>query len=498
MLQLILELKSEEIPFRMQERGGEQLEQRVCGQLKGAGLDHGLVRHFVTPRRLVLVIDDLPERQPERREERRGPRVEAPERAIEGFLRANGLTRDQCEERDTPNGRFLFAVRVEPGRDTGEILVPLLAEAIAGLSWPKSMRWGSGDLRWVRPLERVVCVLTEGDRKVPLSTGLPRDRLKDSGVAAWTDTTSGHRFMAPAEIPVLNFADYEARLRSAFVMLDQEERKSVIREGVTRLAAEAGLRVHDDPGLIDEVAGLVEWPVPLAGQIDSGFMDLPAEVLMTSMRIHQKYFPLLKPDGSLAPRFVVVAGLEADDGGKEIVAGNERVLRARLSDAKFFWDQDRRLPLAERVGSLEDIVFHAQLGSMAHRVQRLTMLARHLAEFVPDCDPEDAARAAWLAKADLVTEMVGEFPELQGVMGRYYALGDGEKKSVADAIAAHYAPAGPSDQCPTASLSIVVALADKFDTVAGFFAVGEKPTGSRDPYALRRAALGNYSSRRRK
>jgi glycyl-tRNA synthetase beta chain len=477
--ELLLELFSEEIPARMQARAADDLQRLAVAAFKEAGLEHGETRAFVTPRRLTLVVDDLPEKQPDLREERRGPRADAPEQAIEGFLKGNGVTREQCEERETPKGTFLFAVVEKSGEATASVLPGLLSGVVGDLAWQKSMRWGMGAMRWVRSLQRVLCLFDGAPLELTLRNEVPCGA-----------ETSGHRFLSPTPFEVTDFADYEARLRAAHVILDRDERKAKIDEGAEKIAAEHGLTLKDDPGLLDEVAGLVEWPVVLSGRIDDAFMDVPDEVLITSMRAHQKYFSLLDADGSLAPRFVVVANTEAKDGGAAIVAGNERVLRARLSDAKFFWDQDRKATLESRVHNPAGSVFHAKLGTMAQKVERITALAGELAPFVPGCDAGDAMRAARLAKADLVSEMVFEFPELQGTMGRYYALNDGESVAVADAIAEHYSPAGPNDDCPTAPLSVAVALADKLDTLVGFFAVGETPTGSRDPYALRRAALG--------
>lgn len=479
MPELLLELFSEEIPARMQARAADDLKRLTIAGLKDAGLEHGDVRAYVTPRRLTLVVEDLPEKQPDLREEKRGPKVDAPEKAIEGFLKSAGLTREQCEERVLDKGTFLFAVVEKSGAETKSVLPDILAKTVADLPWPKSMRWGEGDMRWVRSLERVLCLFGGEILTLALRNDVPCGNV-----------TSGHRFLAPTEFEVAGFADYANRLRHAFVILDRDERKANILEHAEKAATAEGLTLRDDPGLLDEVTGLVEWPVVMTGKIDDAFMDVPDEVLITSMRSHQKYFSLLNADGSLAPRFVVVANTETMDDGASIVAGNERVLRARLSDAKFFWDQDGRKKLEDGVHRLADSVFHAKLGTMAQKVERITALAGELAPFIPGCDAGDAMRAARLAKADLVTEMVYEFPELQGTMGRYYALKDGEDAAVADAISNHYSPAGPNDDCPTAPLSVAVALADKLDTLVGFFAVDEKPTGSRDPYALRRAALG--------
>lgn len=479
MAELLLELFSEEIPARMQARAADDLKRLVTAGLKDAGLEHGDARAYVTPRRLTLVVEDLPEKQPDLREEKRGPKVDAPEKAIEGFLKANGLTRAQCEERELPKGTFLFAVVEKTGAETRDVLPGLLEKAIGDLPWPKSMRWGDGDMRWVRSLERVLCLFGSDVLPLVLRNEIPCGK-----------TTSGHRFLAPDPFEVVGFADYANKLRHAFVVLDREDRKAYIAEHAVAAAKAEGLTLRDDPGLLDEVTGLVEWPVVMTGKIDDAFMDVPDEVLITSMRAHQKYFSLLNADGSLAPRFVVVANTETKDDGASIVAGNERVLRARLSDAKFFWDQDRKKKLEDGVPKLADSVFHAKLGTMAQKVERITALAGELAPYIPGCNADQAMRAAHLAKADLVTEMVYEFPELQGTMGQYYALNDGEDAVVADAIAEHYSPAGPKDDCPTTPAAVAVALADKLDTLVGFFAVDEKPTGSRDPYALRRAALG--------
>ena len=479
MPELLLELFSEEIPARMQARAAEDLKRLATDGLKDAGLDHGDIRTLVSPRRLTLVVDDLPEKQPDLREERRGPKVDAPDEAIEGFLKAHGLSREECEEREIGKGTFLFAVVEKKGENTGDVLPGILAEIIRKLPWAKSMRWGDGAMRWVRSMERILCVFNRQTLSVAIRNDVPCG-----------NETSGHRFLAPKPVSVSDFAEYEKKLRDAHVILDREERKTIILAGAQNAAKAEGLNLRNDPGLLDEVAGLVEWPVVLTGRIDDDFMDVPDEVLITSMRAHQKYFSLLNDNGALAPRFVVVANTVAKDDGKAIVAGNERVLRARLSDAKFFWDQDRKTTLESRLGELEHTIFHAKLGAMARKVDRITALAGELAPVIPACDVDKAIRAAHLAKADLVTEMVYEFPELQGTMGRYYALNDGEDSGVADAIADHYSPAGPGDDCPVAPTSVAVALADKLDMLVGFFAIDEKPTGSRDPYALRRAALG--------
>jgi len=484
MAELLLELLSEEIPARMQARAAEDLKRLVTEKLKEAGLTFDRAESYVTPRRLALVVDGLPLRQPDVTEEKKGPRVGAPEPAIQGFLKGAGLTSlDQCEVRVVKGAEFYFAVQTKKGGSVEGVLVEALARVVWSLPWPKSMRWAAGRASYVRPLHNIV-LLFDG-RAIQGSVS-----MEGGTDLEFRDKTVGHRFLASAEFTVASFADYKARLEKAKVILDPAERRAIIRQQAEKLAAAAGLTVKPDEALLDEVVGLVEWPVVLMGRIDEAFMDLPPEVLTTTMRTNQKFFSLLDKDGRLAPPFLVVANIEAKDGGTAIVAGNERVLRARLADARFFWDQDRKTRLEERVPALKDIVFHARLGSLADKVQRMQALAAEIAAFVPGADVDRVRSAALLAKADLTTGMVGEFPELQGVMGRYYALNEGEKPEVADAIAEHYAPLGPNDRCPTAPVSVVVALADKLDTLVGFFAIAETPTGSKDPYALRRAALG--------
>jgi len=485
MAELLLELLSEEIPARMQARAAEDLRRLLCDKLEAAGLTFDGAAAHVTPRRLALVVDGLPKQQPDTVEERKGPRPDAPKQALQGFLKANGLAAiEEAELRETDKGAFYFAVRRRKGRATAKILPELIAETVRGLPWPKSMTWGMGQLRWVRPLHGVLAVLDGRALGGELALDGAGARL------AFGDRTSGHRFLAPKPFKVAGFADYAKKLALHKVMLDRDERRAAILAQAKKRAAAAKLVLKDDPALFDEVAGLVEWPVVLSGRIDADFMDLPPEVLTTSMRAHQKYLALLDRDGRPAPRFLIVANMETADKGKAIVAGNERVLRARLADARFFWDQDRRVPLRQRTPGLRDIVFHARLGTLDDKVDRVQVLAAEIARRAPGADVDRVTSAARLAKADLVTGMVGEFPELQGIMGRYYALHDGEHAEVADAIAEHYAPLGPTDACPSKPTSVCVALADKMDTLVGFFAIGEKPTGSKDPYALRRAALG--------
>jgi glycyl-tRNA synthetase beta chain len=483
MPEFLLEVFSEEIPARMQAQAAEELHRLVLDGLRDATLTWTRSEAHVTPRRLVLWIDGLPTAQPDVTEERRGPRVDAPPEAIEGFLRSVGLTLDECERRHTGKGEVLFAVSKRPGQPTERVLAAVVNRALTDMPWPKTMRWGEGSFRWIRPIHHILAIF--GGKAVP--GGFEPEPHTRFVFTAWT---RGHRFQSPEPIEIRDFNEYRVLLRHAHVMLDREERKRAIVAGADELAEIRGLEVVAEPGLVSEVAGLVEWPVALIGRIDEPFMEVPPEVLITAMKVHQKYFPLRRRDGSLAPRFVVVANTAARHDGADIVAGNERVLRARLSDAKYFWDNDRKVGLQARLPSLGQIVFHAKLGTMEQKARRMERLAAAIAERVPEADPPKAGEAALLAKIDLVTGMVGEFPELQGVMGRYYALEEGREPAIAEAMAQHYSPLGPSDECPHAPLSVAVALADKLDTLAGFFVIAERPTGSRDPYALRRAALG--------
>jgi glycyl-tRNA synthetase beta chain len=505
MADLLLELFSEEIPARMQARAAEELRDRLAAALTEAGLAPQSLAVWVTPRRVTFHATGLPTAQPDRSEERKGPRADAPAGAIQGFLKSTGLTRDQLETRETDKGAVLFAVTHIQGRPTRDVLPELICGLILGYTWPKSMRWRDTRLAWVRPLRSILALFDGQTLPGGLHLGRNVEGGEQPGYRASGDTadlnylpfgnqTFGHRFLAPAAVSVVDAADYQTKLRAGFVMLDREERKRLILTEAETLAASVNCRVKLDAALLEEVAGLVEWPEPLLGRIDDAFMDVPAEVLTTSMREHQKYFALVSQesaegDAKIAPYFVTVANMVARDGGAAIVSGNQRVLRARLSDARFFWDQDRKVRLETWADKLTSRVFHAKLGTVAARVDRLAVLAVTLAGQV-QADATLADRAARLAKADLSTGMVGEFPELQGVIGRYYARHQQEDEAVAHAIADHYAPAGPSDRVPTAPVSRVVALADKLDLLAGFFAIDEKPTGSKDPFALRRAALG--------
>jgi len=478
MAELLLELFSEEIPARMQARAAADLKRLVEDSLKKSGLDWTKSEAFVTPRRLALVIDGLPEKQPDVKDERKGPQVGAPEQALNGFLKSlGGMSIDACEQRDVKGKLFYFAVIEKKGKPTADVLPAILDAAMNALPWPKSMRWGAGEKRWIRPLHNILGLFDGA--VVPVVY----ENIKAN------QHTFGHRFMNPGPIAVSGFADYRVKLAEAHVMLCPSERRAEIVSQAEKIAEKAGLTLRPDEGLLQEVTGLVEWPVVLMGDIDAEFMALPAEVLTDTMRTHQKYFTLVNADGSLAPKFIVVANQVAEDGGAAIVAGNERVLRARLSDAQFFWDQDRKTTLVSRAPKLGDIVFHAKLGSVADKVARVMSLAGFLADDV-GADKVQAERAAELCKCDLVTGMVYEIPEVQGVIGRYYALNDGEPEAVANAIAEHYSPVGPGDDCPIAPVSVAVALADKIDTLAGFWSIDEKPTGSKDPFALRRAALG--------
>ena len=523
MPQLLLELFSEEIPARMQAQAGRDLERMARERLGSADLAFDSLRALGGPRRLTLVVEGLPSAQADRTEERKGPRANAPDQALQGFLRSTGLTRDQLVERDG----VLFATLHRPGRPTPEIIAEMVDAIVRGFPWPKSMRWGSGQLRWVRPLQRILCVFDGGI--VPFAI----DGI-ESG-----DLSEGHRFMGGERAPFAarSFEAYAQALAERYVVLDPAERRARIAEGAQKVCAARGLEWVQDEGLLDEVMGLAEWPVPILGDMDPDFLDLPAEVIRTSMRTHQRYFAVRDPKtGTLAPHFVVTANIEPTDGGAVIAHGNARVLTARLSDARFFWDEDNRAGNFDRwLAKLNGVTFHAKLGTMAERVERITALAKEIAPLV-GADVRLTEIAAKLCKADLASGMVGEFPELQGIMGGYYArlaavtpgatgrdiepllaamdgsedplatveqivedpndhgwahgLTRAEIDSVADAVRDHYKPIGPSDTVPTAPVSVAVALADKLDSLVGFFGISEKPTGSRDPYALRRAALG--------
>ena len=495
MAELLLELLSEEIPARMQSRAREDLRRLMAAALKEAGLEFSSMAAYSTPRRLALVVEGLPEAQPDISEERRGPRADAPDKAVEGFLRSVGLTRDQLEEREEKKGTFLYAKIEKKGLPTARVLGKIVLSTIFNFPWPKSMRWSDGRLQWVRPLRSILC-LFDGE-VVPLTAW-----NIDSG-----NQTQGHRFLAPEPFAVKNFKDYKAKLLKHKVVLDQMDRREAIHEGAKGLAERHRLELIDDPALLDEVTGLVEWPVALLGGFDDAFLELPPEVLTTAMRSHQKYFALRDPKtGTLAPNFITIANIKASDGGKAIAAGNERVLTARLSDAKFFWDQDIKVPLEDRNKELEEIVFSRELMQFGDddyklfdlwsKVKRVSRLAEYVVdECYGDKDNVEqlaklARRAGELSKADLTSDMVAEFPELQGIMCGHYAEAQGEPPEVVGAIVEHYSPKGPEDHCPTAPVSVALAIADRIDTLFWLFAADLRPSGSKDPYALRRAALG--------
>jgi glycyl-tRNA synthetase beta chain len=479
MPELLLELFSEEIPARMQARAAADLARLACEAL--AALAPTGVQTFYGPRRIALAATVSAGVAASSTVER-GPRSTAPEQALAGFLRKHAASRDQLVQ----EGDYWVLHKQSPGQDAAGLIAAALPPLLRRFPWPKSMRWGgTGSLfTWVRPLRRILCILDGATVPFSLADGGDDGHGLVSG-----NQTEGHRFMAPGAFPVHSASEWQAGLLAKRVMVDAAHRRQHIADGIAALATERQVTVVDDPALLDEVAGLVEWPVPLLGRIDPAYMDLPPEVMQVSMRVNQRYFALRNADGSAAPYFAFAANIEAPDGGATIIAGNERVLRARFSDARHFWDADRRVRLADRVRALDAVIFHAKLGSQGARVHRIMQLAEAIAPAV-GADPALAARAALLAKADLTTGMVGEFPELQGAMGRYYALHDGEDPAVADAVRDHYAPKGPEDGVPTAPVTVAVALADKLDLLASFFAIGEKPTGSGDPYALRRAALG--------
>jgi len=528
MPQLLLEIFSEEIPARMQQGAARDLERMASERLKAAGLTWEALTTFAGPRRLTLVIEGLPTATPDRNEELKGPKTSAPAQALEGFLRKTGLTQDQLTERDG----VWFAEISQQGRATTEVIADSLEQILRAFPWPKSQRWGSGAFRWVRPIHRIIALFDGA--VVPYALDLGSTVGGEGRKIVASDVTEGHRFMGSGQpFAVKDFADYRARLEREFVLLDVADRKLRILEGAKAACAARGLALVDDDGLLDEVAGLAEWPTPILGDMDPQFLSLPPEVVRLSMKVHQKYFAVRDPakDG-LAPNFLVVANVEATDGGAALAAGNSRVLSARLNDARFFWDEDQKVGFDAWLNKLSGVTFHAKLGTMAERVDRIAALAREIAPLV-GADPDQAEFAARLAKADLASGMVGEFPELQGIMGGYYVAalkpfpldggrvgmgvapsagegsgadtnaaavtltpnpspikGEGSLRALADAVRDHYKPQGPADTVPTAPLTVAVALADKLDTLVGFFAIDEKPTGSKDPYALRRAALG--------
>ena len=484
MADLLIELFSEEIPAGLQAPAAQSLKKLLTNGMVEAGLTYANASAFHTARRLTLVVEGLLDASPTVQEERKGPKVGAPEQAIDGFLRGAGLSMDDLEVRDDKKGQVYFAKITKPGRPAAEIVAEVLEATIRNFPWPKSMRWGSGSLRWVRPLQSILCVLSNEAEVsvVPLDV---------DGIKAGNQTR-GHRFMAPDAFAVSGFEDYETKLKRAKVILRADERQAAIWQEAQTQAFALGQSVVEDTGLLAEVAGLVEWPVVLMGQIDEEFLDLPPEVLKTSMKEHQKFFSVSNPKTGRIERFVTVANIEAADQGATILKGNQKVLAARLADAKFFWENDLReakAGMGNWQAALENVTFHNKLGSQAARIKRIAALARDLAPVV-GADPDMAEQAALVAKADLSSQMVYEFPELQGLMGRYYAEKAGMSADIAAACEAHYSPLGPSDDVPTAPVSVAVALADKLDMLTGFWAIDEKPTGSKDPFALRRAALG--------
>ena len=484
MADLLIELFSEEIPAGLQASAAENLKKLLTNGMVEAGLTYANASAFYTARRLTLVVEGLLDASPTVQEERKGPKVGAPEQAISGFLRGAGLTMDDLEVRDDKKGQVYFAKITKPGRAAPEIVAEVLKATIRNFPWPKSMRWGLGSLRWVRPLQSILCVLSNNAEisVVPLEV---------DGIKAGNQTR-GHRFMASDAFSVSGFEDYETKLKLAKVILRADERQVAIWQEAQTQAFALGQSVVEDTGLLAELAGLVEWPVVLMGQIDEDFLDLPPEVLKTSMKEHQKFFSVLNPKTGRIERFVTVANIEAADQGATILKGNQKVLAARLADAKFFWENDLReakAGMGNWQAALENVTFHNKLGSQAARIKRIAALARELAPVV-GANPDTAEQAALVAKADLSSEMVYEFPELQGLMGRYYAAKAGMSAEIAAACEAHYSPLGPSDDVPTAPVSVAVGLADKLDTLSGFWAIDEKPTGSKDPFALRRAALG--------
>ena len=488
MSQLLIEIFSEEIPARMQQGGARDLERIATDAFKKAGLTWDSLTTYGGPRRLTLVVEGLPHATPDLNEELKGPKTSAPAQALEGFLRKTGLTQDQLNERDG----IYYAQVSQNGRATTEVVSETLETIFRTMAWPKSQRWGSNSFRWVRPIHRIIALFDGA--VIPYALDLGSTIGGDCKKIVASNMTEGHRFMGSGQpFEVSNFDDYRTKLERNFVVLSYEDRKAKVLEGAKAVCAAKGLELVDDIGLLDEVAGLAEWPTPILGDMDPQFLALPPEVVRLSMKVHQKYFAVRVPNAEgLAPHYVVVANVEAADGGKALAAGNSKVLSARLSDGVFFWEEDQKggfEKFAEWNEKLSGVTFHAKLGTMAQRVERIAKLAAEISPLV-GADAAEAEKAARLAKADLASSMVGEFPELQGIMGGYYARLAGQPDAIADAIRDHYKPQGPSDSVPTAPLTVAIALADKIDTLSGFFSIDEKPTGSKDPYALRRAALG--------
>jgi glycyl-tRNA synthetase beta chain len=476
MAEWLFEIFSEEIPSRMQPEAQEQLKTLMEAHLKEKELPFDSIKTFITPRRLTVVVEGLPLQTLPIKEEKKGPRIDASPSAIEGFLKTAGVKREDCEVKETPKGLFLFVVKTEPGRPIQEALSQIAVSLLEKFRWPKSMRWESLSVSWVRPIRGLLNIFD--GKVVPFSY---------AGLEA-SNKTRGHRFLAPDPFIVQNFKDYEKKLKDHFVILDWAERRRLIEKEIKRVAQEAKLTPLEDPALLDEVAGLVEWPVAYTGAVDKHFMNLPPKVITTPMRVHQRYFPLMDSQGKLAPFFGVIANIEGRDHGKTIVIGNERVLRARLADAQFFWEQDQKKPLEHFNPSLKTRLFHQHLGSLFDKVERLVKVSSHIAQHVGE-NPKIVERAALLSKADLASQMVGEFPELQGIMGCYYAQNQGEVPEVARAIEEHYWPKVSGGEIPDALPSLILAIADRLDSLIGFFAIGITPSGSKDPFALRRAGL---------
>lgn len=484
MAEFLLELFSEEIPARMQAKAAEDLKDLITKGLADNGLTFDKAEAHSTPRRITVVVDGLPLENNPPPIDKKGPRIDAPQQALDGFLKSIGQTDfSKCVQEESPKGTFWYYREDVKGQPTADVLPMIVDGMFDKFVWPKSMRWKAGEKPWVRPL-RSILALFDG-KQVSVSFNLGG---AEKAVSAGTQS-QGHRFLSPEPFTATSFADYQNKLKKAHVILAREDRKKIIADEAQKLAASEGLQVNENEGLLEEIVGLVEWPVPLLGTFEKEFLDVPQEVLISTMRGDQKYIALLDNNGKLANKFVVIANTITDDGGKNVVAGNEKVLRARLSDAKFFWDQDRKQKLETRVDALSQITFHQKLGTVKDKVTRLQSLAATIAKTI-GADDAKAARAALLAKADLTSGVVFQFPEVQGIMGQYYALHDKEAPEVAQAIADHYKPVGANDSCPTEKVSMAVALADKIDTLVGFFAIDEKPTGSKDPFALRRAALG--------
>lgn len=489
MAELFIELLSEEIPARMHTRAREDLLRLLTEKFMKAHLQFTKPKVYSTPRRLTVVLQDIPGEQPSTTEEKRGPRVDAPQAAIDGFLKSVGKKLNECRQEVTPKGTFYFADVHNTGRPTLEIIPEIIQEILYEMSWPKSMNWGRGLKTWVRPLQSGICIFDNQALKFEVSFGESDD--PEAPKINFSDTTQGHRLLAPSSFTVKSFEDYKNKLRLSNVILDQDERRKLIQEQIKELleSQDKKLTLKRDDDLLEEIVGIVEWPQAFLGSIEKEFMDLPPELLITSMRVHQRYFTLKNSSGKLAPHFVVIANTDPRDRGEVLVRGNERVLRARLSDAKFFYENDLKKTLEEHAKKLKEITFSSRLGTMDEKAKRLSSLAQSLANHF-GVKKEDAKKAALICKADLVTDMVREFPELQGIIGRYYAAAEGLSEDIAVALAEHYSPKGPDDSCPKNPLSRLLALVDRLDTLVGFFAIGVQPTGSKDPFALRRACLG--------